>query len=58
MNTKKWKSNPAMRKGLKQAARKRLATVYASLSREERRKLEKEPMGIRKFIATTRKAAS
>ena len=57
MNSKKWKENPAMRKGIKHAARKRLAKVYASLTREERRALGKEPMGVKKFIATTRKEA-
>jgi hypothetical protein len=56
MNTKKWKSNPSMRKGLKHAARQKLADLYGTLTREERRKLKKEPMGIKKFIATERKA--
>ncbi|MBT9554382.1 MAG: hypothetical protein IV100_00080 [Myxococcales bacterium] len=56
MNTKKWKSNPAMRKGLKHAARTKLAEVWGSLDRVQRRKLKKEPMGVKKFLETSKKA--
>ncbi|MFT5429936.1 MAG: hypothetical protein ACI9OJ_000609 [Myxococcota bacterium] len=56
-NTKNWKEDTSMRKGIKRAQRKALGTLHASLTPAERKKLKKEPMGIKKFIALTRKAA-
>jgi len=55
-NTKNWKENSAMRKGIKRAQRKKLTALRATLTPTERKKLKKEPMGIKKFLAATRKS--
>ena len=52
-NTKKF-TDRAMRKGIKRAQRKSLKAVKASLTLAERKSLNKEPMGVRKFIAENR----
>ena len=57
-NTKKLKTNRPMRKGVKRAQRRALKAVGATLTRAERRKLRKEPMGVRKFVKESRAAAA
>ncbi len=53
-DTKKWKGvSRAMRKGIKRSQRRRLKTLYARLTPEQRRKFLKsdEPVGIVQFVA-------
>ena len=57
-NTKNWKSDRAMRKGIKRAQRKALSALRAGLSPADRKKLKKEPMGIKKYLAEKAAAAA
>ncbi len=55
-NTKKFKTTRTMRKGIKRSQRAELKTLFGTLTGDERRKLRKEPKGLRKFVAEARKA--
>ena len=56
-NTKKF-TDRAMRKGIKRSQRKRLQTLANTLTPADRRKLRKEPQGIRSYVAATQAAAA
>lgn len=50
-NTKKFKTDRTMRKGIKRSQRAKLKAVEATLTPADRRTLRKEPQGTRKYLA-------
>ena len=56
-NTKKIEDKK-MRKGIKRAQRRSLKALELTLKTSDRKKLRKEPQGIREYIAAKEKAAA